>query len=131
MRKIRMGVLGMIVLIGENLLPLLMLGSAVWLYRGERGGLVRWRRNVFVLALIASATSAVGLLTYAVLWYMIFSGERSVDLFRVYPQGSMLIVGVLAAGLAVSGRRISRVILIANGILTAVLWYIATMATSP
>jgi hypothetical protein len=43
----------------------------------------------------------------------------------------MLIVGVLAAGLAVSGRRISRVILIANGILTAVLWYIATMATSP
>lgn len=123
--------LDMIVLIGENLIPLLLLGLAVWFYRNERKDLIRWRRNAFAVALIANAVSAVALLTYAVLAGVISRGTHPVDLFRVYPIGSMLIVDLLAAGLAASGRRVSRVILIGNGILTAVLWYIAAMATSP
>lgn len=83
-----------------------------------------------MVALTANAVSAAVLLSFVVQAYVASKGTKSVDLDRAYPVLSMLGIGMLAAVLAVSGRRISRMVLIGDGLLTAVLWYIAAMAGS-
>jgi hypothetical protein len=113
-----------------NLFPLLLLGLAWWFYRNEGAALARWRRNVFLVALIANAVSAAVLLSFAAQTYVASKGVKPVDLDRAYPVLSMLGIGLLAAVLAVAGRRVSRLVLIADGLLTAVLWYLAAMAGS-
>lgn len=111
--------------------PLLLLGLAWWFYRSEGAALVNWRRGVFVTALAANAVSAAVLLSFIAQAYIASKGTKPVDLDRAYPVLSMLGVGLLAAILAVSGRRVSRLVLIGDGLLTAVLWYLAGMAASP
>jgi len=122
---------GVLLMIALNVLPLLLLGLAWWLYRNEGKSLVRGRKVAFVVALIANAVSAVVLLSFTVQAYVGSRGQRPVDLDRIYPVMSMLAIGALAAVLAICGRRASRLVLISDGILTAVLWYLAGLAVSP
>jgi hypothetical protein len=109
----------------------LLLGLAWWFYRNEGAALVRWRRSVFVAALVVNALSAAVLLSFLIHGYTAVSRAKVVDLDRSYPVLSMLALGILAAALAGSGRRVSRLILIVDGLLTAVLWYLAGLAASP
>ena len=113
-----------------NIAPLLLLGLAWWFYRQEGAALTNWRRGVFVTAFVANAVSAAVLVSFIAQAYIASKGTKPVDLDRAYPVFSMLGVGLLAAILAVSGRRVSRLVLIGDGLLTAVLWYLAAMGAS-
>ena len=113
-----------------NTAPLLLMGLAWWFYRNESASLANWRRGVFVSALVANAVSAAVLVSFMAQAYIASKGTKPVDLDRAYPVFSMLGVGLLAAILAVSGRRVSRLVLIGDGLLTAVLWYLAAMGAS-
>jgi hypothetical protein len=122
----------MLLIIVVNVLALVLLGPAWWFYRNEGAVLVSWRRTVFVGAFVANAVSAAVLLSFVIHAYMAVSGRATpVDLDRTYPVVSMLLMGILAAGLAGFGARVSRLILIVDGLLTAALWYLAAMGASP
>jgi hypothetical protein len=120
----------MLLIILLNIVPLLLLGLAWWFYRNEGASLTKWRRGVFVSAFVANAVSAAVLLSFIAQAYIASKGTKPVDLDRAYPVFSMLGIGLLAAILAVSGRRVSRLVLIGDGLLTAVLWYLAAMGAS-
>lgn len=120
----------MLLIAALNIVPLLLLGLALWFYRNEGASLVPWRRKVFGVALAANAVSAAVLVSFIVQAYIASKGTKPVDLDRVYPVFSMLGIGLLAAVLAASGRRVSRLVLIGDGLLTAVLWYLAAMGAS-
>jgi hypothetical protein len=102
-----------------NIAPLLLLGVAWWFYRHEAASLANWRRGVFVSAFVANAVSAAVLVSFIAQVYIASKGTKPVDLDKVYPVFSMLGIGLLAAILAVSGRRVSRLVLIGDGLLTA------------
>jgi len=53
------------------------------------------------------------------------------DLDRVYPVFTMMGLGLLAAALVSSGKRISHVLLLVSGLLAAYTWYLAGLAVSP
>lgn len=114
-----------------TLLPLPLLWPIWRLYRRERGALAGWRRSLFRAAIIVNAVSAVVLATFTIHAYLISAGVKPVDLDWVYPVFSMFGLGLLAAVLASSGRGVSRAMLVANGIVTAVFWYFVAMAASP
>jgi hypothetical protein len=63
--------------------------------------------------------------------YLAWQGTVSVDLDRIYSVFSMFCLGLLAACLACFGRRVSRFILLCDGVLMAVLWNVVAMAASP
>lgn len=87
---------------------------------------------LFVLGLIANAVSAVVLLTFLVHGILIQSSTtKGVDLDRAYPVLWMLGVGLVSTVLAGFGRRASRLLLMGDGLLVAVLWYFAALAASP
>jgi hypothetical protein len=118
-------------LIAIFLLPLLLLGSTWWFYRRERESLSRWRKILFVSGIFANLVSAMVLLSFIIQVYIISRGSKPVDLDRAYPVLEMLGLGMLTAVLGTSGRRVSRLFLIGNGLLTAVFWYLAGMGASP
>jgi len=118
-------------LMAMTIVPLLLLGLAWWFYRSEAASLVSWRRGVFVAAFVANAVSAAVLISFTIHAYVASRGTASVDLDRMYPVLTMLGLGILGSMLAVSGRRISRLMLIGDGVLTAVLWYLVGLAVSP
>jgi hypothetical protein len=119
-----------ILIILLNIVPLLLLGVAWWFYRQEAASLANWRRGVFVSAFVANVVSAAVLVSFIAQAYITSKGTKPVDLDRVYPVFFMLGLGLLAAILAVSGRRVSRLVLIGDGLLTAILWYLAAMGAS-
>jgi hypothetical protein len=118
----------MLLLILVNAAPLILLGFILWRYRMERPDLIAWRRNIFVCALIANAVSASVLLAFV---FRALFNSRPTDLDRMFPVFSMFLLGLLAAALAVAGRRSSRILLSCNGVLTVILWYMAALAASP
>jgi|HubBroStandDraft_6_1064221.scaffolds.fasta_scaffold2348380_1 hypothetical protein len=118
----------MLLVIALNTLPLVALAIACWFYRSESGGLVPWKRSVFIGGIAANAISALVLASFVLRGTL---GSKPIDLDRVFPVFSMFGLAILAAILASSGRRISRRLLIGNGILTAILWYVAALAASP
>lgn len=120
----------MLLMIGTLLpLPLLLL---IWrLYRRDRGAVIRWRRLLFSSGIAVNAVSAMVLAIFTVHAYLISTGAKPVDLDRVYPVFSMLGLGLLAAIVALCGSGGPRVMLVANGLFTAVLWYAVGMAASP
>ncbi len=120
----------MLLMVLLNAAPLALFILAWWLYRKESSSLTTWRRGAFVAALVANAVSAAVLLSFSVQASMAAKGSKPVDLDRAYPVFSMLGVGLLAAILAISGKRVSRLVLVVDGLLTAVLWYLAAMAAS-
>ena len=111
--------------------PFIFVFPAWWFYQKEAYVLVSWRRAAFVLGIVANAVSAVVIISFTIHAYVVSRGTIPVDLDRIYPVFSMLGIGLLATGLAFFGRKISRLILIGNGLLTAVLWYFVALAASP
>jgi hypothetical protein len=112
-------------------LPLLLVCLSWWFYRNKDAALVGWRKGVFVAGLAANAVSAAVLISFTIHAYVVSKGTRSVDLDRLYPVFSMFGLALLAAGLASSGKHISRLVLLGTGLLTAALWYFVALAASP
>jgi hypothetical protein len=117
-------------LIVMGLVPLILWGATLYFYRAEGRTLVRWRKAIFLAGIVANAVSAAVLLSFLVRAYIGSHGTTSMDLDRAYPVVSMLGLGVLSAMLASSGRRVSRLLLIGDGLITAVFWYLAAMGAS-
>jgi Na+/serine symporter len=113
------------------LLLFVLIGIASAFYRKENQGLARWRRILFLLGILANAVSAAVLFTFSTHAFIAAHGTKPVDIDRMYPVLSMMIVGLLAAVLGCSGRRVSRVLLVGDGLLTTIFWYLAALATSP
>jgi hypothetical protein len=115
-----------------NTFPLVLLGGSWWQYRKDRLALAGWRNILFVIALIASAVSGAVLLSFVVHGRLILSGlVPRIDLDLTYPGLTMLGLGLLSIIFAGFGRRLSRLLLMVDGLLVALLWYFAGMAASP
>jgi hypothetical protein len=96
-------------------LPLLLVYLSWRLYHKDVVTLAGWRGGLFLTGLAANATSAAVLISFTIHAYVVSKGTKPVDLDRMYPVLSMLGLGLLAAGLASSGKRIPRVICFVNG----------------
>jgi hypothetical protein len=118
-------------LITITLLPLVLVGITSAFYRKEGRGLVAWRRLLFVVGIAANGVSAAVLSIFSIHGYLASRGTEPVDLDRMYPVLSMMMIGLLAAGFGCCGRRVSRVLLIGDGLLTTVFWYFVALAASP
>lgn len=112
-------------------LPLLLVCLTWRFYRKEAVAVLRWRRGLFLTGLAANAVSAAVLISFTIHAYLVSKGTKPVDLDRMYPVFSMLGLGLLASGLASSGKQISRLILLGTGLFTSVLWYLVALAASP
>jgi hypothetical protein len=100
----------MLLMIAINTLPLLLLGVTWWQYRKEGSALSAWRNH----------------------GQMVISGSsKGIDIGRTYPVLSMFGAGILSAILACFGRRASRLLLIGDGLLVVLLWYVAALSYSP
>ena len=121
----------MLLVITITVLPLFLVGVAAAFYRREGDQLVRWRRSLFLLGIGANFVSAAVLSAFSIHAYLAAHGTESVDLDRMYPVFSMMAAGAVAAVFGSCGRRISRVVLICDGLLTTVCWYLLALATSP
>jgi hypothetical protein len=120
------------ILMWMTLLAVALSGWALLSFRTERQALLGFRRLVFVLGIAANLASTTGLLVFLAMAYEMAHGTmRPFDLDRVYPVFSMLGLGLLAAVLALFGKRISRVLLLVAGLLAAYTWYLAGLAVSP
>jgi hypothetical protein len=111
--------------------PLILLVATLYFYRAEGKALNRRRKVIFFAGIVANGVSAAVLASFLVHAYIASRGSVPVDLDRAYPVLSMLGMGVLAAMLASSGRSVSRLLLIGDGLMTAVFWYLAAMGASP
>jgi len=110
--------------------PLIVLVMTWRFYAKESGTLLRWRKIVFLAGFCANLVSAAVLVTFLLRAYIASRGTTSVDLDRIYPVLTMLGLGVAASGLATVGTRVSRLLLIGSGLLTAVFWYLAALGAS-
>ncbi len=113
------------------LIPLFLLGLAYCFFRTEPLSLVSWRKGSFIAALVLNSVSIAVLLTFLVHAYLVSRGTKPVDLDRMYPVLSMMGLALLAALLALFGRRVSRLMLVDGGLATMVIWYLAAMGASP
>jgi hypothetical protein len=111
--------------------PLILVCLTWWFYRKEVDALVGWRKASFLAGMVANTISAAVIISFTIHAYVVSKGTTPVDLDRIYPVFSMFGLGLLAAGLAFFGRGVSRLILIGNGLLAAVLWYFVALAASP
>ena len=93
--------------------------------------LVRSRKVLFLVGLVANAASATVLLIFLVRAYGAEHATTPVDLDRVYPVLWMTALGALAAILALFGKRLPRVLLFGAGLLSVITWYLAALAVSP
>ena len=112
-------------------IALIFLGLAYWFYRTEAFSLVSWRRGSFTAALVLNSISVVVLVTFLVHAYLVSRGTKPVDLDRMYPVLSMMGLALLAALLALFGRRVSRLMLVGGGLAIMIIWYLAAMGASP
>lgn len=110
---------------------LLLSGTALLLFKKEGISLLRFRRVLFGVGVLANVGSIVVLFVFLAEAYKAAHGTTPVDLDRIYPVFWMLGLGGLAVVLAFFGRRFSRVLLLAAGLLTACSWYLAVLAASP
>ena len=115
----------------STFLPLLLVCLTWRFYRREAVALAGWRRGLFLTGLAVNAVSAAILISFTIHAYVVSKGTKPVDLDRMYPVFSMLGLGLLAAGLASSGKHISRLFLLITGLFTAILWYLVALAASP
>ena len=122
----------MVILAAANALPVVLLLLAGWRYREEAiSGASGRRRTVLVPAFIACATNHAVLVGFLIHGRLIQSGSVvSADLDRLYPVAPMLGAGLMGAVLGLFGRGASRWLVVAAGLLVALLWYLAVMAAS-
>ncbi len=110
-------------------LPSLLATVTLWTQRRDSSVLPNWRRAVFVVGLLANIVSSTTLFAFA--WYSLNQARLpAIGLARAY--FVLFGLGLLSAPLAASGKSISRFLLMANGLLTSILWYflLALMADS-
>jgi hypothetical protein len=110
---------------------LLLSGASLRSFRIEGQNVARFRRVLFLIGLIGNVLSAIVLLVFLSHAYVAAHGTTPIDLDRVYPVLELLGLGLLATILAFFGRRLSRLLLFAGGLVTAASWYIAALAVSP
>ncbi len=123
---------GRMLLIWLTVLAAVLSGLGLLLFRTEGKTLLGIRKIIFVTGAAANLGSTIVLLVFLITAHQMARGTMCpIDLDRVYPVFSMLGLGLLAAVLALFGRRSSRVLLLVAGLLVAYLWYIAGLAVSP
>ena len=110
-------------LVAINALPCTLSGVVWAIQHRDRGRLLSRRRAIFLIALIANTITSVSLLLL-VSWLLFgagrpFGGAVEDKLFL-----SMIALGLLSAGIAVFGRGVSRGLLVANGFLVALQWWL-------
>jgi hypothetical protein len=116
------------------ILPLLLL-LLLWVswkfYSNERQALVCWRRTLFLTGIVINAVSLGVLLSFLIHAYIVAHGRTPLDIDRMYPVLSMLGLSLVASIFSLFGGRVARLVLLVNGFATAILWYLAALATSP
>jgi hypothetical protein len=115
-----------------GLLPLLLAAASWWLHRSEaRTPYIAWRNTLVLIGLACVSVSAFILTAFTVHAYVISRGTTPYDLDRAYPVLWMMAFALIASILAFFGRRLSRLFMIATGLVTFYLWYVAALAASP
>ena len=114
------------------LLPLLLAGASWWSHKAHATPTVPvWRKSLFTIGLCCVSISASVLAAFGIHAYIISRGTTSYDLDLAYPIGSMMVLALAAALLALFGQRISRILMLGTGLGTLTLWYIAALGASP
>jgi hypothetical protein len=116
----------MLPLLALNAIPILLVGVAWWTQRKDGKTMPKWRRFLFMAALVANTVSSIALLGFLLGTFSGALGAQASGLILM----AMLGVGLIGFVLAVFGKRISRLLLVGNGLLVVVFWYLAGMATS-
>lgn len=93
----------------------------MWFYRKEGAALTNWRRDVLVTVFVANAVSAAVLARFIAQAYIASKGTKPVDLDGACPVFSMLGSRYLRLSLQFMGDVSRLPVLIAGGLLTAVL----------
>jgi hypothetical protein len=115
-----------------GLLPLLLAAASWWLHRSEASTpYIAWRNTLVLIGLAFVSVSAFILTAFTVHAYVISRGTTPYDLDRAYPVLWMMAFALIASILAFFGRRLSRLFMIATGLVTFSLWYVAALAASP
>lgn len=114
----------MSLLLAIHAVPCLLVGISWWIQFSDRRKLPHWRAAVFATALVANAVSSVALLAF------IFQAIWAVDAPRwmaVHQNtvASMMGIGLLSAAIASFGSGVSRGLLVGNGVLVAIFWWLA------
>ena len=106
-----------------NAMPCI-LSCIVWtIQRKDRSLLVVRRRVIFLIALAASTICSASLLVF-LLWHFYGEGHPFGGVVEDKLFLSMIALGLLSAGIAIFGRGLSRGLLVANGFLVALQWWL-------
>jgi hypothetical protein len=100
-------------------------------FRTDVETLTQSRKVLFLIGSIGSAVSTSVLLIFLLHAHRAAQGTTPVDLGRMYPVLWMFGFAALAVFLALFGRRLSRLLLFASGVITVAAWYLAALAVSP
>jgi len=119
----------MFLILGLNVLPCVLTIMIWFAGRKEMVTLPKGRSVVFICGLVATLVSSAFLIVFVVREMIRGHGAGS-SIAGAYLFFSMFGLGLLGAVLALSGTRISRPLLVANGVFVAALWYMAVMASS-
>jgi hypothetical protein len=110
-------------LLAINAVPCLLSGVIWWTQRKHWDRLTSWRRAVFITALVVNTVASV---SFCVLIAWLAFGEGR-PIGRVVEDRlflSMIGLGLLSTVLAAFGRGLPRGLLIANGALVALQWWL-------
>jgi hypothetical protein len=111
-------------LLAINALPCVLLGVIIWwTQRRDCGRLTGWRRALFVTALVVNAVGSVSLLIF-IAWLAFGEGRPFGGVVEDRLFLWMIGLGLLSAGIGASGRGFSRGLLIVNGVLVALQWWL-------
>jgi len=110
-------------LIAINAVPCFLSGVIWWTQHKHRGLLSGWRRAVFITALVINTAASVSL-CILVAWLAFGEGRPIGGLVEDRLFLSMIGLGLLSAVLAVFGKGLPRGLLIANGTLVALKWWL-------
>lgn len=94
-------------------------------------GLLRARRFLFRCGLIGSTASLLLVLAFTMHALLIKHDlARPVDLDRLYPVLTFLVISFVAAVCGAFGRGTARFLLMASGLVLTILWYLLGLAVS-
>ena len=110
-------------LIAINVVPCFLSGVIWWAQHKHRGRLRGWRRAVYISALVINTATSLSLFVL-VAWLSFGEGRPIGGLVEDRLFLSMIGLGLLSAVLAAFGRGLPRGLLIANGTLVALEWWL-------
>jgi hypothetical protein len=106
-----------------NALPCILAGIVWWIRLRDLYCLTNRRRVAFVAALVLNSVSSVSLMTL-ISWLAFGAGRPFGGVVEDRLFLSMIALTLFSAGLAVFGKGVSRGLLIANGSLVALQWWL-------